>query len=203
MAAARERASSRCGRCMRAMPDDLAAGAGPPRGRPTGPAARGQAAVTYPRGHARRPRPDSRGAARIPARARRDRGRGGRRLRTPATTTGPGTIRRAWTGWRRPASRSMTPTQRNATRIGEDIVAAIERRPSTEARLASALGRIQAGTYTEPEYFQPAPDARDPLGRYAAACGPSTTTAGAPPASTPSAATPSPRERQPPAPPRR
>ena len=50
-------------------------------------------------------------------------------------------------------------------------MAAIERRPSTEARLASALDRIQAGTYTEPEYFQPAPDARDPLGRYAAACG--------------------------------
>jgi hypothetical protein len=61
--------------------------------------------------------------------------------------------------------------QRNATRIGEDIVAAIERRPSTESRLASAMARIQAGTYTEPGYFQPAPDARDPLGRYAAACG--------------------------------
>ena len=63
--------------------------------------------------------------------------------------------------------------QRNATRIGEDIVAAIERRPSTEARLASALGRIQAGTYTEPGYFQPAQDARDPLGRYraSATCG--------------------------------
>jgi hypothetical protein len=63
---------------------------------------------------------------------------------------------------------------RNATRIGEDIVAAIERRPKDEQRLASAMRRIEAGTYTEPEFFRgeaAAAAARDPFGRYAAACG--------------------------------
>jgi hypothetical protein len=65
---------------------------------------------------------------------------------------------------------------RNARRVGEDIVSAIERRPKDEARLASALSRIQAGTYTEPQFFRGdetvAAAARDPLGRYRAACGP-------------------------------
>jgi hypothetical protein len=55
----------------------------------------------------------------------------------------------------------------NATRIGEDIVAAIERRPKDEARLASAMRRIEAGTYTEPEFFRP----RGGGGRFIATCG--------------------------------
>jgi hypothetical protein len=50
-------------------------------------------------------------------------------------------------------------------------------RPSAEDRAARALDRIGAGTYTTPEYFRGDPAAaaaaaRDPLGRYAAACGP-------------------------------
>lgn len=46
-------------------------------------------------------------------------------------------------------------------------MAAIERRPSSEQILATAVRRIESGTYTEPEYFRPA---RDPTGRYASAC---------------------------------
>ena len=50
------------------------------------------------------------------------------------------------------------------------------RRPSAEARAARALDRIAAGTYTPPAYFRGDPAAaaaaRDPLGRYQAACGP-------------------------------
>lgn len=53
-------------------------------------------------------------------------------------------------------------------RIGEDIVAQLDRRPTDEARLARAIPRIEAGTYTEDPYFQGDPAAaaaRDPLGR--------------------------------------
>jgi hypothetical protein len=50
------------------------------------------------------------------------------------------------------------------------------RRPSAEARAARALDRIGNGTYTTPAYFRGDPAAaaaaRDPLGRYQAACGP-------------------------------
>jgi hypothetical protein len=60
----------------------------------------------------------------------------------------------------------------NATRIGQDIVAEIERRPSGEQRLARALSRIQDGTYTEPAYLRAAPPIRDVAGRYSNACGP-------------------------------
>jgi hypothetical protein len=45
------------------------------------------------------------------------------------------------------------------------------RRPSGEDKLARAMGRIGRDSYTPPAYFRAAPDARDPLGRYAAACG--------------------------------
>lgn len=61
-------------------------------------------------------------------------------------------------------------------RIGEDIVAQLDRRPSDEARLARAMPRIEAGTYTQDAWFRgdeaAAAAARDPLGRYQAACGP-------------------------------
>jgi hypothetical protein len=61
-------------------------------------------------------------------------------------------------------------------RIGEDIVAEIERRPSSEAKLATAMRRIEGGVYTQDAYFRgdeaAAAAARDPLGRYQAACGP-------------------------------
>lgn len=62
-------------------------------------------------------------------------------------------------------------------RIAEDIVAGLDRRPSSEAILARAMPRIGAGTYTEGAFFRgdeaaAAAAARDPLGRYAAACGP-------------------------------
>ena len=64
----------------------------------------------------------------------------------------------------------------NGTRVGEDIVAQLDRRPTDEARLARALPRIEAGTYTEDPYFRGDPAAaaaaRDPLGRWQAACGP-------------------------------
>ena len=65
----------------------------------------------------------------------------------------------------------------DATRIGEDIVAQLDRRPTDEARLARAMPRIEAGTYVEDAYWRGDPAAaaaaaRDPLGRYAAACGP-------------------------------
>lgn len=62
-------------------------------------------------------------------------------------------------------------------RIGEDIVAQLDRRPSSEAILARAMPRIEAGTYTQDSYWRgdeaaAAAAARDPLGRYQAACGP-------------------------------
>jgi hypothetical protein len=50
------------------------------------------------------------------------------------------------------------------------------RTPTDEARLARALPRIEAGTYTQDSYWRgdeaAAAAARDPLGRYQAACGP-------------------------------
>ena len=64
----------------------------------------------------------------------------------------------------------------DGTRIGEDIVAELDRRPTDEQRLARAMPRIEAGTYTQDSYWRgdetAAAAARDPLGRYAAACGP-------------------------------
>jgi hypothetical protein len=60
-------------------------------------------------------------------------------------------------------------------RIGEDIVAELDRRPNDEAKLARALRRIESGTYTEPPQLRGDPAAaaaaRDPLGRWASACG--------------------------------
>jgi hypothetical protein len=53
-------------------------------------------------------------------------------------------------------------------RIGEDIVAEIERRPTDEQRLARAMRRIEDGTYTEPPQLRPA---RDAWGQYTSACG--------------------------------
>jgi hypothetical protein len=60
----------------------------------------------------------------------------------------------------------------NATRIGEEIVDAIERRPKDEVKIARALRRAEAGTLVEPAYFRAAPPVRDAAGRYSSACGP-------------------------------
>lgn len=62
-------------------------------------------------------------------------------------------------------------------RIAEDIVAGLDRRPSDETRLARAMPRIEAGTYTEGAFFRgdeaaAAAMARDPIGRWQAVCGP-------------------------------
>lgn len=62
-------------------------------------------------------------------------------------------------------------------RIGEDIVAQLDRRPSSEAILARAMPRIEAGTYTQDSYWRgdeeaAAAMARDPIGRWQAVCGP-------------------------------
>jgi hypothetical protein len=60
-----------------------------------------------------------------------------------------------------------------AQRVTEDIVDALDRRPpSSEVRLARAVRRIEAGTYTPPGYFRAAEPARDVLGQYTSACGP-------------------------------
>jgi hypothetical protein len=40
--------------------------------------------------------------------------------------------------------------QLDGQRLAEDITDGLERRPSTEDRLTSAMRRIEAGTYTEP-----------------------------------------------------
>jgi hypothetical protein len=55
----------------------------------------------------------------------------------------------------------------DAARIGEDIVAQLDRRPSAEDRLVRAFRRIEAGTYTEA-----AQPGYDPGGRREDACGP-------------------------------
>jgi hypothetical protein len=59
----------------------------------------------------------------------------------------------------------------DAQRMAEDITDSLERRPSAETKIAQAMRRIEAGTYTEPEQFRPA---RDAGGQYSAACGPLT-----------------------------
>jgi hypothetical protein len=56
----------------------------------------------------------------------------------------------------------------DATRLGQDIVAELERRPKAEDVLQRDLRRIEQGTFNEQPAFQPA---RDGYGLYASACG--------------------------------
>ena len=62
----------------------------------------------------------------------------------------------------------------DAQRLAEDVADQIpdRRPPSDEVKLARALRRIEAGTYTEPEQFRGDPAARDAYGQFASACGP-------------------------------
>src|SRR5262249_20616270 len=73
-----------------------------------------------------------------------------------------------WDGFNDAASAMDAAHELDAQRLGEDIVASIERRPKAEDILTRAMRRIEAGTYTEAPAFAPA---RDGYGRYASACG--------------------------------
>jgi hypothetical protein len=83
------------------------------------------------------------------------------------TTPGNG----GWDDFGAAAGRMDDAYALDAARLAEDITDGLERRPSAEDKLARAMRRIEAGTYTEPEQFR---SARDRGGQYSHACGPLT-----------------------------